>query len=166
MAQRLVRRLCPKCTREEPLTPEFTALLLSAGVRPMRSTFVPVGCSECNDSGYKGRVGVYEILFVTEQMREAIQSGGSADDILQIARSGGLKRMQEEALNIARTGQTSLEEAFRVFTFESAPSVHCASCSRDLSAGFLYCPYCGADRRSEIAHQKNQEDISVAEVRL
>jgi general secretion pathway protein E len=166
MAQRLVRRLCPKCTREELLTPEFTALLLSAGARPMRTMFVPVGCSECNDSGYKGRVGVYEILFVNERMREAIQSGASADDIFQIARSGGLKRMQEEALDIARKGQTSLEEAFRVFTFESAPSVHCLSCSRDLSAGFLYCPHCGADRRLETSDNKNRDRNAVAEVRL
>jgi len=74
MAQRLVRKLCV-CCKEEDVAPEFAALLLSAGLDKIDRTFVPVGCPACNGSGYKGRVGVYEILFVNERIRAAILSG-------------------------------------------------------------------------------------------
>jgi type II secretory ATPase GspE/PulE/Tfp pilus assembly ATPase PilB-like protein len=148
VAQRLVRKLCI-CSREEDLAPEYAALLLSAGMEKPKSMFVPVGCSICSDSGYKGRVGVYEICFVNEQIRAAIQSGANADELRRIARASGLRLMQEEALEKARIGQTSLEEVFRIFTFETSSTIRCKACQRDLSPGFLYCPYCGMDRESQ-----------------
>ena len=117
-------------------------------MEPFDRTFVPVGCAKCHDTGYKGRVGIYEILFVTEQIRVAIQAGVSADELRRMARNAGLRLMQEEALDKARKGQTSLEEVFRVFTFENAPSIRCSSCNRDLDPTSLFCSYCGADRRA------------------
>ncbi len=151
VAQRLVRKLCI-CSREEEVAPEYAALLLSAGMEKPKSMFVPVGCSICNDSGYKGRVGIYEICFVNEQIRAAIQSGANADELRRIARASGLRLMQEEALEKARIGQTSLEEVFRIFTFETSSTIRCKACQRDLAPGFLYCPYCGMDRESQTDH--------------
>ena len=147
MAQRLVRKLCT-CCREEDVSPESAALLLSAGVNDIRRIFVPVGCPACHDSGYKGRIGIYEILLVTEQIRAAIQSGVSSDEIRRMVRAAGFRPMQEEALHRARMGQTSVEEVFRVFTFESISFVRCASCNREIGPVVLFCPHCGADRRA------------------
>jgi type II secretory ATPase GspE/PulE/Tfp pilus assembly ATPase PilB-like protein len=163
VAQRLVRKLCG-CSREEEVAPELAALLLSAGMKVPESMYVPVGCPACHDSGYKGRIGVYEILFVNEQIRAAIQSGAAADEIRRVARSSGLALMQEEALEKAKLGQTSLEEVFRVFTFESSSTIRCASCQRDLGAGFLFCPHCGAERAPSAELAK--KPLRIAETRM
>ena len=158
MAQRLVRRLCV-CCREEDISPELAALLLSVGVNDVKRMFVPVGCPACHDSGYKGRVGIYEILFVTEQIRAAIQSGSSSDEIRKIVRGGGFRPMQEQAFEKARIGETSLEEVFRVFTFETVPFFRCVLCHRDIGGAVLFCPYCGTDRRTAVSHKGEPDHV-------
>jgi type IV pilus assembly protein PilB len=158
MAQRLVRKLCV-CCREEDVSPEFAALLLSAGVNNVKRMSVPVGCPACHESGYKGRIGIYEILFMTEQIRAAIQSGSSSDEIRKIVRGGGFRPMQEQALEKVRTGQTSLEEVFRVFTFETVSFIRCASCHRDIGPAVLFCPYCGSDRRAAVGREGNEDHL-------
>jgi type II secretory ATPase GspE/PulE/Tfp pilus assembly ATPase PilB-like protein len=163
VAQRLVRKLCG-CSREEEVSNDYAALLLSAGMQKPDSMFVPVGCPACHDSGYKGRVGVYEILFINEQLRAAIQAGAAADEIRRTARTSGLRLMQEEALEKARIGETSLEEVFRVFTFETASIIRCGSCHRDLDPGFLFCPFCGVDRSAPAPPSKKPLRIAETEV--
>ena len=161
LAQRLVRRLCV-CQREMPLSPDFAALLLSANVLDFGSTmFVPVGCPACQGTGYKGRVAICEILLVTEQTRFAIRSGTSPDEIRNMARTEGMRLMQEEALEKARVGLTSLEEVFRVIPFESIPAaVRCEKCNRNVAPVFLFCPHCGADRRASSGERSNAETFA------
>jgi len=111
VAQRLVRRLCPHCkVLQEP--PEDLAQRIDI---PKGLTFyAPKGCKQCSDIGYKGRLGVHEVLYVTDQMRELIGKGGSARDLLRLAREEGMFTLFEDGLSKALQGVTSLAEVSRV----------------------------------------------------
>ena len=165
IAQRLLRRLCA-CGKEVPITPDFAALLLSAGIEDFGTTmYSPVGCPQCHNIGYSGRVGVYEILFVNEQTRSAIRSGANPDEVRRMARSEGMRLMLEEALDKAKLGLVSLEEIFRVIPFEVIPSaVRCVACHRDAAPSFLFCPHCGADRRAATAQKATTQIPAEREV--
>jgi len=136
--------------------------LLTAGVHDFKKSFgdrmfVPEGCSICHGTGYKGRVGIYEILFVNEQTRSSIRVGGNPDEIRRMARIEGMRMMYEEAIAKAKAGATSLAEVFRVIPFESVPAaVNCAKCNRHVAPAFLFCPNCGGDRR-EAAVESEEE---------
>jgi type II secretory ATPase GspE/PulE/Tfp pilus assembly ATPase PilB-like protein len=154
IAQRLLRRLC-SCGKEVPISPEFAALLLSAGVHDFGDRMhVAAGCPQCQNTGYSGRIGVYEILLINEQTRSGIRSGANPDEVRRMTRSAGMKSMLEEALEKAKAGLVSLEEIFRVIPFEVIPAAtRCAACRRDVAPSFLYCPHCGSDRREGVAGQ-------------
>lgn len=118
-AQRLGRRLCPKCKVEEKI-PEET--LLQEGYEPKDlagygktwKTYKPVGCSECNDKGYKGRVGIYQVMPITEEIQEIILKNGTALDIAAQAKREGVLSLREAGLIKVKEGITSLEEVCSV----------------------------------------------------
>ncbi|GAB3192680.1 type IV-A pilus assembly ATPase PilB [Hydrogenophaga aquatica] len=110
-AQRLARRLCKQCKEPHEL-PEQT--LLEAGYKPEEldgswKPYRPVGCSACNN-GYKGRVGIYQVMPITEAMQEIILRGGSAMEIASQARKEGVRTLRESGLQKVKLGITSLEE--------------------------------------------------------
>lgn len=114
-AQRLGRRLCPKC--KEPADIPHEALL-EAGYteEELDGSWVPykpVGCAACNN-GYKGRVGIYQVMPVGEAMQEIILRDGSALDIANQARKEGVKSLRESGLYKVKQGVTSLEEVLAV----------------------------------------------------
>ena len=147
MAQRLVRKLCT-CRDEVPMSTEQASRLLAAGIVDFENKmYVPVGCTACDNSGYKGRVGIYELLQFDEQIRGSVRSQFKDEEIRNLARSGGMKLMQEDALEKVRQGVTTLDEVLRVVPFEQAQVVRCRSCGKALAPAFLFCPYCGAGTR-------------------
>jgi type IV pilus assembly protein PilB len=110
-AQRLARRLCKQCKAPHDL-PDNT--LLEAGFKPEEldgswKPYRPVGCSACNN-GYKGRVGIYQVMPITEAMQEIILRGGSAMEIARQARAEGVRTLRESGLQKVKLGVTSLEE--------------------------------------------------------
>ena len=151
IAQRLVRKLCV-CRDMAPMTEDHASRLLAAGIVDFDSNaYVPLGCNECDNSGYKGRVGIYELLMLDEQIRSAVRSGARDEEIRNLARSGGMRLMQEDALEKVKQGITTMEEVLRVVPFDSAVSVRCRNCGRALAPAFLFCPYCGAGTRQVAA---------------
>ena len=116
VAQRLVRVLCPACKRPAPATPGQEAQL----GRPLLSHtyFAPVGCATCNQKGYTGRRGVYEIMVVDEPMRELIAKRASPDRVHQAAVERGMTTLIENAVHLAVRGETSLEEVLRIVPTE------------------------------------------------
>jgi type IV pilus assembly protein PilB len=114
-AQRLARRLCAKC--KEPLdVPQET--LLEAGYKPedLDGTWVPykpVGCNACNN-GYKGRVGIYQVMPISEEQQRLILTGGTALDIAKQAEEEGVRSLRQSGLLKVRKGDTSLEEVLSV----------------------------------------------------
>ena len=146
LAQRLVRRLCA-CHDVIPASREYIASLFNAGMAdPPKNHHVPKGCEACDQTGYKGRVGIYEILVFDDAIRSAVRNGGRNDEIRDLARHAGMKMMQEYALDAIREGLTTLEEAHRVVPFDLTQGLQCEDCQRELSPVFLYCPYCGVKR--------------------
>ena len=147
IAQRLVRKLC-RCRDVVPMTPEYAARLLAAGIVDFEDKMcVPTGCAKCDNSGYRGRVGIYELLLVDEQIRSAIRSGARDEEIRNLARSGGMKLMQEDALEKVKQGITTMDEVLRVVPFENSMTVRCRTCGKSLAPAFLFCPYCGSGTR-------------------
>ncbi|MDO9252298.1 MAG: type IV-A pilus assembly ATPase PilB [Hydrogenophaga sp.] len=114
-AQRLARRLCPTC--KAPLDVPRKALI-DAGFKPEDldgswTPYKPVGCSACNN-GYKGRVGIYQVMPISEEIQRIILKGGSALDIAQQAGKEGVRTLRESGLLKVRQGMTSLEEVLSV----------------------------------------------------
>jgi len=162
IAQRLVRRLC-SCHDELPLTPEYSSRLLEAGMKhPPAKQHVPTGCEKCDMTGYKGRVGIYEMLVFDEALRSVVRSGSRSDEIRAIAIHNGFKYMQEYALALIRRGETTLEEVLRVVPFEHVVSVQCDSCQHDLLPSFLFCPYCGR-RCDDLAPRRSNKHTLVGQ---
>jgi type IV pilus assembly protein PilB len=159
MSQRLVRKLCA-CSKQVAPTPEYAAQLLAVGIEdPGGPMYAPVGCPACDHAGYKGRIGVFEMLVLDEQLRAAIRSGARPDEIRTIARGSGMKTMQEDALEKARSGLTTLTELLRVVPFEQLTVIRCGDCGRELAQTFLFCPYCGTRRQ---ANRPEDPRVSVA----
>ena len=118
MAQRLVRLNCPKC--REPFTPPEDELL-ALGLTPERvgnAQFLRgKGCEECRKTGYKGRIGVFELVTATPEFRTAIARGGASPDLLHAARQQGMRTMMEDGLQKILQGWTTPAEVLRaVFT--------------------------------------------------
>jgi type IV pilus assembly protein PilB len=114
-AQRLARRLCPNC--KAPLDVPRKALL-DAGYKAEEldgswTPYKPVGCSSCNN-GYKGRVGIYQVMPISEEIQRIILKGGSALDIAQQASREGVRTLRESGLLKVKQGVTSLDEVLSV----------------------------------------------------
>lgn len=114
MAQRLARRLCEHCKKEEDLPPE---VLLQAGFREEDlgsfTVFGPVGCDKCV-KGYKGRVGVYQVMPISESINRIILEGGNVLQLSEQAKREGVADLRESGLRKVKAGITSLEEIDRV----------------------------------------------------
>ena len=114
-AQRLARRLCPVCKAPADIPHET---LVEAGYREEDLdgswvTYRAVGCSACNN-GYKGRVGIYQVMPISEEIQRIILRDGSALEIAEQARNEGVRSLRESGLHKARLGLTSLEEVLAV----------------------------------------------------
>lgn len=113
VAQRLVRRLCQICKVVESPNLQDQAILASLGVE-CNNLSKPVGCVECNQIGFKGRVGIFEYLELNDELRELIVRQPKLTDIYQLALRQGMMTLKQDALNKLREGVTSLAEVLRV----------------------------------------------------
>jgi type IV pilus assembly protein PilB len=118
LAQRLARRLCSHC--KQPTTISHAAmreLVDGAGLPPglpdPAPIFKPAGCPRCQDTGYHGRLGVYEMLVMSEAIEKLTIAGASAEDIMREARREGMRTLREDALMKVLSGHTSVEELAR-----------------------------------------------------
>jgi type IV pilus assembly protein PilB len=148
VSQRLARKLCG-CRERVPASAEYSAHLAAAGIpNPGNAMYIPVGCPACDNLGYRGRVGIFELLMIDDALRNSIRTGGHPDELRTLARSSGMKTMQEDALEKMRDGLTALQEILRVVPFDQSQSDRCHNCNRALAGTFLFCPFCGSRRAS------------------
>jgi type IV pilus assembly protein PilB len=111
-AQRLARKLCPQCKRPEDIPPEA---LIRAGFHEQDldgswQPFGPIGCDHCKGTGYKGRIGIYEVMPITDDMRQLIMRNGNSLDIAEQAQREGVRNLRQSGLLKVKSGITSLEE--------------------------------------------------------
>jgi type IV pilus assembly protein PilB len=113
-AQRLARKICQDCRTPENISPQ---LLIDAGFTPEEAKTTKVykgaGCSSCGNKGYKGRVGLYEVLEITDELRELILVGASALELRKKAIEQGMISLRRSGLIKCAAGMTTLEEVFR-----------------------------------------------------
>jgi len=113
-AQRLVRRICSQCPEEMETPPQ---MLIQVGFAPDEVKTLKVkrgrGCDRCNNTGYKGRVGLFEVLAFTDEIRDMILSGASSIELKRKAIEEGMVSLRMSGLQKIREGQTTLEEVLR-----------------------------------------------------
>jgi type IV pilus assembly protein PilB len=110
VAQRLARRLCASCRRATAIP----AAALEAGASGTVEIFEPVGCQRCGGTGYRGRVGLFEVMRVGDEVRELLLERAPADRIAEAATRDGMRRLREDGLSKVAAGHTSLAEVTRV----------------------------------------------------
>jgi len=146
IAQRLVRKLCT-CNDLVKTPPEIADRLVALGhMEPVSHVHIPVGCEDCDQTGYRGRVGIYEFLVFDDEVRESIRSGVSNEEIRAHMRSTGMRLMHEDGVNKILTGKTSIEEIARVVPIHGDSFAECSECGRKSSPTFRFCPHCGTER--------------------
>ena len=113
IAQRLVRRLCPSCKQAYEPNAEERELLKISDTEPVK-IYKSCGCVNCDNTGYRGRIGVYEIMEVTHDLKIIIAKGGSADDIKEQALKEGMNTLRMSATRYVLDGITSVSEMKKV----------------------------------------------------
>jgi general secretion pathway protein E len=112
LAQRLVRRLCPNCRKATPPTPsELEMLPQDWGTRPVYSA---VGCPQCQQTGYRGRTGIYELMVVDDFARRYIHEGGAEPVLRAHASRSGMRSLRDDGLRWVMRGDTTIDEVLRV----------------------------------------------------
>lgn len=114
LAQRLVRKICSECRTEfEPSDELLMELQLPIAQSRLYKFYYGRGCKRCNNSGYKGRCGIYELLEVNDEIRDLITSSASVDDIRNYARGQGMTTLREAGLKLIFDGITTIDEVVR-----------------------------------------------------
>jgi type IV pilus assembly protein PilB len=115
LAQRLCRKICNSC-KEEISVPRQA--LVDTGFTPEEAKalvcYQGKGCMECNDTGYRGRIALYEVLAITDDIKDAILQGAAASEIKELGRKNGMRTLRESGLQKIREGMTTIPETMRV----------------------------------------------------
>jgi type IV pilus assembly protein PilB len=143
IAQRLVRVPCSNCVAPYMPSPDTMTLLGLRpedleGATPMRG----VGCPDCGGTGYRGRTAVYEVLVVDTVMRQVLMRDATESAIAAAATAAGMQTLRASALDKARNGKTTYEEAMRVTHSDHGGSHSCPACERKVENDMVVCPWC------------------------
>jgi general secretion pathway protein E len=117
MAQRLVRTLCPHCKQPEPVDPDLWENFTQGADIAAESTCKPVGCIECRQTGYLGRVGLYEMLEMTNELKPLIKPDSDLEGLRQQSMADGLLTLRHSGAKKVAEGITTMEEVLRVTPF-------------------------------------------------
>jgi type IV pilus assembly protein PilB len=144
VAQRLVRRLCVHCRRQyTPPADMLRALNITEADAASIPFYKAVGCDQCNHTGYRGRIGIYEVMRITDKLRRLIASRATEDQIREMAVSGGMVTLGEDGLAKVKSGVTTPEELLRVVTEVHEMRTLCGQCGTAVGVDFNACPNCG-----------------------
>jgi type IV pilus assembly protein PilB len=113
IAQRLVKRLCPECKKQKKAD-EFEKKLLGASEEEEVIVYEPCGCQACGNSGYRGRIGIYEIMTITKTIKKLIAANASAEELTKAAEKEGMSSLRNSAAKYVREGITSVAEMMKV----------------------------------------------------
>jgi len=142
VAQRLARRVCPYCkTGRPPGREELDLLMIPEGT--LNEVTVGGGCYRCNNTGYQGRIGIFEVLIMNDGIRQVITGGCKESEVFNLARASGMRTLMEDGLEKVRAGVTTLEEILRVIGPPVRYERACERCGKNVDIKFLYCPFCG-----------------------
>jgi type IV pilus assembly protein PilB len=110
VAQRLARRLCPNCRRSQSVPATDAGLSADGEVE----VFEPGGCGRCRDTGYQGRIGLFEVMRFSDEIRSLIIARAPVADLARVAVAEGMRSLVDDGLAKVRAGETTLAEVARV----------------------------------------------------
>lgn len=113
LGQRLVRRLCPHCSREAKPSPATLQAAEKAG-QTLTQTYVGQGCAKCRKTGFSGRTGLYEMLIPDDEIRDAVTAGATLNQLRTLARQTGMRTLLEDGFAKVQEGKTTVEEVLCV----------------------------------------------------
>lgn len=141
IAQRLVRKICPHCiTQIQPDAQQMAALKITV---PDFTVFKGKGCEKCNHTGYKGRIGIYEIFTVDAEIKRMIHQGATEPEMLHASRLTGMRTLLDDAVEKLKQGLTTSEDILRIVGPQNTIEIACLHCNAPLEQRHPYCPYCG-----------------------
>jgi type IV pilus assembly protein PilB len=113
VAQRLARKLCTACKRRTVIS---QAALVQSGFRVGADleAYEPVGCTRCNNTGFRGRIGIFSVMGMSERIKDLTVNGAPEAEITEVAREEGMLTLREDGLTKVRAGVTSIAELARV----------------------------------------------------
>ncbi len=172
VAQRLLRVICPHCAVK--YAPDEDAFAALPGIDRKASFVRGKGCAKCNNTGYRGRLAVVEIMEITPSLRKLISGRASAGELRDASRKEGMRTLYEAALEHVYNGKTTIDEVLRAVTVDDTPGASCPNCGRmhaeadcpycgtmpetscrkcssGLEEGWAFCPFCGSPREKEKA---------------
>jgi type IV pilus assembly protein PilB len=146
VAQRLVRRVCDACSA--PYVPAGRVLAMLglipndlADAKPRRGA----GCADCGGTGYRGRLGVFEVLPITAAMRAVLMTTPNEGAVAAAARAAGMQTLRGSAIANASVGLTTYEEVVRVTQIDAGHGLHCITCGTSLNGDMVVCPICATE---------------------
>ncbi|MBX9880246.1 MAG: Flp pilus assembly complex ATPase component TadA [Candidatus Obscuribacterales bacterium] len=165
IAQRLVRKVCAECKTDyvpDRALLEYIGMLdkgqealadatikyyrLNVGNNNLPIFYKGVGCDVCNKTGYKGRVGVYEVLRINDEIRELISSGASTAMLRFAAKQSGMIPLKDYSLRLVGEGMTTIDEIIRVTMSDTGGEDKlCPKCRNPIGVDFMKCPFCRVD---------------------
>ncbi len=148
LAQRLVRRICKYCKIEHTPDKELLRLLNIPDDSPGDKTFSGKGCERCNNTGYMGRTGLFEVFIMNDDFRHLISGGYKESELMNMSRLSGMRTLVEDGIEKVKNGETTLEELVRVIGPQTKHERRCNDCRRTIDAKFLFCPYCGSFKQN------------------
>jgi type IV pilus assembly protein PilB len=113
VGQRLLRRTCPSCKTPYVPTDEEMAFYEDSGGSPKTEFFRGVGCNFCSDTGYQDRIGVYEVLEMTPEIRRLIVGWATQEELRNLAQKQGMRTLRTEAVNLVAQDVTTVAEVIR-----------------------------------------------------
>ncbi len=113
VAQRLLRRICPSCKTEYVMTDEEREFYEESGGTPQDVFYHGTGCNFCNDTGYKERIGVYELLVMTPEIKRLIVGWATQEELHNLAEKQGMRTLRQEAVSLVAQGITTVSEVIR-----------------------------------------------------
>jgi hypothetical protein len=144
IAQRLVRVVCPFCKEKYQPSEDSLAGLALTPQQVRDHTFVRGrGCDKCGDTGYRGRLGLYEMLVLSPKVKEAIATDASEGQIRQLAIAEGMQTLPNAGVKCLMQGITTVDEVLRAIQTNEDLGTLCPACRAMLGAGFIACPDCG-----------------------
>src|SRR5690606_18661343 len=117
VAQRLVKKICPDCKQKRPATVMEKDIFQRHGL-DIEEIYYGVGCNQCKETGFRGRMAIHEIFEITSTIREQIQQNSSVAEIREIAKENGMVFLVEDGLKKVKEGETTLEEVLKVVNEE------------------------------------------------
>ena len=143
IAQRLVRRICPHCITEDDPS---DILLSSLRISRNDLDFMPkrgAGCPRCNNTGYSGRIGLFEVFKMNGELKRMIHQDAVESELLEAARSSGMRTLFQDGVLKVKAGLTTLDEILRVLGAQDNVETRCPHCNVYLEEKYSFCPFCG-----------------------